>query len=378
MAKPSRTDWARRLTMARDGVMVIMGAGLIIWVLALFIAHILNVVLVICLGLIFQMLLSPLVDRLSRVWPRNWAILVVVAGTVLIVVAGGGTMVEILVHQLAGLVGRIPKDVAIVKTRMPGLLEWVRHVGVKTNLSSIEGRILSSSSFIIGRVVSLLTHFVDSIVETAITLFITVYLLVDAERIHSSIVRLVPPPQREGLLAAEHTLGRVVGGYVRGQLLLSSIVGLAFGLGSWIIGLPYPVVVGIIAAVMELIPLIGPVLGAVLPVLLAALSARPLLTVAEVLMLLGVVHLIESQLLGPRIIRSQVGLHPVLSVVALMIGADLWGIWGALIAVPAAGIVVAAWVAAVRLWREKVVLPAGPDEHSQALPPGHSSSRRAP
>ncbi len=364
MDKPQRLDWLTRLRAARDAVMVLIGLGLVFWMVAIFISRVTNVVLVVVLGLIFQMLLSPIVERLSKVWPRGWAIFVVVLGSLVIVVGGGGTMVALLTHQLVGLVRRMPNDLTDLTQRAPGLLRWVNHLGLKVTASSIESKILSSagvaSSFVLTRLVGLITHLVDSVVESAITLFITIYLLIDGERIHLGIVRLVPAPQREGLLAVEHTLGRVVGGYVRGQLLLSSIVGVAFGLGSWMIGLPYPLVIGIVSSVMELIPLLGPILGAILPVLLALLSPRPWVNTGEVLALLGLVHLIESQLLGPRIIRAQVGLHPVLSVVALMIGADLWGVWGALFAVPAAGIIVAAWVAAVRVWREKVVIPASP------------------
>jgi predicted PurR-regulated permease PerM len=359
--------------------MVLIGLGLVGWMLVAFISRVTNVVLVICLGLVFQMLLSPLVDRLSRWWPRGWAILAVVAGSVLMVVGGGGAMVALLTHQIGGLVNRLPKDFNVLSGQAPGLLQWLNHLGIKISLPAIESRVLGqigvASTFVLHRIVSIVTHLVGSVVEAAVTIFITIYLLVDAERIHGAIVRLVPPAQREGLLAIEHTLGRVVGGYVRGQLLLSSIVGMAFGLGSWGIGLPYPLVVGILSAVMELIPLLGPILGAVLPVLLALMNAHPFIRVPEVLALLGLVHLIESQLLGPRIIRTQVGLHPVLSVVALMIGADLWGVWGALVAVPSAGILVAAWVAGVRVWRDKVVIPASQTNGSElALPPRGTTS----
>jgi predicted PurR-regulated permease PerM len=161
------------------------------------------------------------------------------------------------------------------------------------------------------------------------------------------------------------------------------MVGLAFGIGAELIGMPYATVIGVVAAFMELIPLLGPMLGAVLPVTMALLGNQPWTQVPEVLALLGLVHLLESQVLAPRIIRSQVGLHPVLSAVALMVGADLKGVLGALFAVPAAGILVAAWVAGVRVWRERVVLPKEPQEEvpasSKKPPRGEArSSGRAP
>ncbi len=125
------------------------------------------------------------------------------------------------------------------------------------------------------------------------------------------------------------------------------------------LGLPYPLAIGCFAALMELVPLLGPVLGAVLPVLLALLK-RPLPLVPEVLVLYILIQVIESQILGPRIIRQQVGLHPVLSVVALMTGALLFGIWGALFAVPVAGLIAAAWSAGANAWRGVIEEPPDP------------------
>lgn len=380
MQEPGWERWKRRLAMGRDAVMVAVGLGLVLWVVGMFLSRVANVVLALCLALVFEMLLSPLVDRLGRYWGRGWAVLAVVLAAVITVVGGGGVLIAVLTTQLAHLVDRLPRDLAIVSVHIPGFLQTLNRLGFKVSVGSLEAHLIGSlgnisklvgnlSRAILTRLVDLVTNVVDSVVESAITIFITIYLLVDAERIHGAVLRLVPPRQREGFLAVEHTLGRVVGGYVRGQLALSSIVGLAFGLGCWLIGLPYPLLIGILAAIMELIPLLGPVLGAILPVVLAFFSGRPWVDVPEVLVLLVLVHLIESQLLGPRIIRQQVGLHPVLSVVALMIGADLWGVWGALFAVPAAGIVVAAWVAAVRVWREKVVVGQSEEHTEPPLPP---------
>lgn len=383
MQESGGEGWRRRLAMSRDAVMVAVGLGLVVWVVGMFLSRVANVVLVLCLALVFEMLLSPLVDRLSRYWGRGWAVLAVVFAAFVTVVGGGAFLIALLTTQIAHLVDRLPHDLAIVSVHIPGFLHTLKRFGFKVSVGSIEGHLIGSlgnisklvgnlSRAVLTRLVDLVTNVVDSVVESAITIFVTIYLLVDAERIHAAVLRLVPPRQREGFLAVEHTLGRVVGGYVRGQLALSSIVGLAFGLGCWLIGLPYPLLIGILAAIMELIPLLGPVLGAILPVVLALFSGRLWVEVPEVLVLLALVHLIESQLLGPRIIRQQVGLHPVLSVVALMIGADLWGVWGALFAVPAAGIIVAGWVAGVRVWREKVVVgPAeGPAEAPLAPPVG--------
>lgn len=356
-------NWATRLAMARDAVLVILGAGLVLMALWWVLSRLGNVVVVLMMAVMFEITLSPLVERLALYWRRPWAVLLVVLTTVVVFAVGGVLLITVIASQLANLVAKLPQEIQTVTQTTPGLMAWFRHNGVQLNVVELEDRLVSSlgqvSSFLVTQTVNIVTHLVDTIVDAAITLFITVYLLLDATRIQSGVLRLIPHKQREGLLAVEHTLARVIGGYVRGQIALSVIVGTAFGFGTWLIGLPYPLVIGVFAAVMELIPMLGPVLGAILPIILA-LFGRPWIQVPEVLVLLAAAHLLESQILGPRIIRSQVGIHPVVSVIALMIGATLRGILGALFAVPIAGIIVAAWVAGVRVWREKVVLPSQP------------------
>ncbi len=358
---PSPNRFNMAIARTRDIVLVIIGIGIILIAAAMALSRVANVVVVLVLAMMFEITLSPLVEKVALVWKRPWAVLVIVGTSVLLLVAGGVLLVTVIAAQLATLVTKLPGEFHVVVQHTPGILNGLSNIGLKINVPQIEDKIFSSmgqmSTLVVRQTVVIVTNLIDFIVDGVIILFITVYLLLEADRIQMAVLRLVPNQHRESLLAVEHTLTRVVGGYVRGQFLLSLIVGTGFGLGSWIIGLPYPLVIGVFASVMELIPLLGPVLGAILPLILALFN-NPWVAVPEVLVLLAAIHLVESQILGPRIIRNQVGLHPVLSVVALMIGAELQGIWGALFAVPAAGILVAAWVAAVRVWREKVVLPS--------------------
>lgn len=367
-----------QLAKVRDIVLIVIGSGIILLSTWWALGRIGNVVFVVLMALMFEITLSPVVDRLTGRFSRPWTVLIVMALVVLILGGGGGYLLTVMTGQIAALVGRLPVDFQRLQT-LPWFRNTIHELGPHISVLAIENRIFSSvgqlSTVVLTQTVNVVTQFVDGIVDGAIILFITVYLLLDAERIQSAIVRLVPEQHKEGLLAVEHTLGRVIGGYVRGQVSLSLMIGSAFGIGSWLIGLPYPLVIGVVAGLMELIPLLGPILGAILPIILAFFS-NPWVEVPEVLVLLGAVHLLESQILAPRIIRSYVGLHPVLSVVALMIGAELQGVTGALFAVPVAGIIVAAWVAAVRVWREKVVLPSqspNPEEMGSRSASVHSS-----
>lgn len=349
------------LAALRDLVLVVVGVSAIIYGLWFLLSRLGRVVLIVILAVIFTITLSPLVDRLSLRWRRPWAVLVVVLGAVVVLVGGGAILGTVMTGQIVSLIRKVPPNVQHLSNLAPGVLAWLNHNDVHVNVAEIESKILANagkvSSFVVSQTFNIVTNVIGGVVDGAIVLFVTIYWLLDAERMQAAVLRLVPVQNRDLLIAVEHTLTRVVGGYVRGQLLLSAVVGTAFGIGSWVIGLPYPLLIGALAGFMELIPLLGPILGAVVPFIMA-LTSHPLVQVPEVAILFAAVHLLESQILGPRIIRSQVGLHPVLSVLALMIGADWQGLWGALFAVPAAGILVAAWVAAVRVWRERVVLPS--------------------
>jgi predicted PurR-regulated permease PerM len=361
MAHQAKPSGPLTVATLRDWVFVILGAGVILYGIGYLLSLMGRVLLIVILSVIFYITLSPFVDRLALRWHRSWAVLVVVFTAVVVVVGGGGLIGTILTGQIVSLVRKVPSIVQSLSVAAPGALGWLNHNDVHLNILDMENRILSNlgklSSFVVAQALNIVTNIIGAVVDGAIVLFVTVYLLLDAERMQTALLRLVPVQRRDMVLAIEHTLTRVIGGYVRGQLLLSAIIGAAFGVGTWIIGLPYPLVIGVVAAVMELIPLLGPILGAILPFILTFFG-HPLVQIPELAILIACVHLLESQVLGPRIIRTQVGLHPVLSVLALMLGAEWQGIWGALFAVPAAGVLVAAWVAAVRLWREKVILPA--------------------
>lgn len=374
--KPNkRFQWT--VATMRDIVLVVLGTGAILYGLWFVLSRLGRVVLILILALIFTITLGPLVDRLSNRWHRSWAVLVVVMGAVVVIVGGGTLLGTLMTGQIVVLVKKIPAHVGQLSTLAPGFLVWLHHNDINVNVGDIESKIVANagkiSSVVVSQTLSIVTNVIGGMVDGALVLFITIYWLLDSERMQAAVLRLVPMPKRDLVIAVEHTLTRVVGGYVRGQLLLSAVVGSAFGLGSWMIGLPFPVLIGVIAGVMELIPLLGPILGAIVPLVMALTNGHALVQVPEVVVLFAAVHLLESQILGPRIIRSQVGLHPVLSVLALMIGADWQGIWGALFAVPAAGIIVAAWVAAVRVWRERVVLP---QQDTTPTPPVVANERR--
>jgi predicted PurR-regulated permease PerM len=153
------------------------------------------------------------------------------------------------------------------------------------------------------------------------------------------------------VLLFEDALNRVVGNYIRGQLTLALIVGVLAGLVCLSQGKSlgsYALIIGVLAFLFETIPMVGPTLASIPAILLSLLLPDPFPRTFWVIFWFFVIQMVESNILGPRIVGHAVGLHPVASILALLVGAKLFGAFGALLATP---VVAAAWVVIASLYR---------------------------
>jgi hypothetical protein len=153
---------------------------------------------------------------------------------------------------------------------------------------------------------------------------------------HNRALRLLPATARERWFFVEATLNRVLGGYIRGQILVALTVGVAAGVGSALLGVQYPLVIGLLAFLFEFIPLVGPVLGMV-PAVIIAFFQSPGLALWVIVYFI-VLQQVESNIIVPRVSGHAVGLHPLAVLLALLAGVELGGLGGALLAVPVAGV----------------------------------------
>jgi predicted PurR-regulated permease PerM len=159
------------------------------------------------------------------------------------------------------------------------------------------------------------------------------YLLVDLPRLRRGAMALVPPGRRNEIKALMDQIGQAVGGFFRGQLLVALFVGVASSIGLWAIGLPYWLLVGIVAGIFNLVPLVGPFIGGGLAVIIALVSGEPLKAVWAALVLLAVQQ-IDNHLISPNVMGRTVQLHPVVVMLALLVGASFAGLFGMLVVVP--------------------------------------------
>jgi predicted PurR-regulated permease PerM len=179
----------------------------------------------------------------------------------------------------------------------------------------------------------------------------SIYLLIDGQRVAHWLRTNMPIIERRRINFLLDTLQRIVGGYLRGQLLLSTLVGLLVSIGMTLFHVPYAVLLGVLAFVLEFIPVLGTLVSGAICVLLA--FTQGWLIALAVLGYFILVHILEGDLVGPRIVGKAVGLHPVVSLAALVAGAELFGIWGALFASPLAGVLQAILISIWSEWRAR-------------------------
>ena len=176
------------------------------------------------------------------------------------------------------------------------------------------------------------------------------YVLADLPRLTAAARRLLPPERRESAFELAGAVGRVTGGYVRGQIVVALFVGVLSAVGFLLIGLPFWALVGIVAGVSNVVPFLGPIIGGLLGVGVALLDSGLPLAVWVVVVKV-VVQQLESHLFSRLVMGRTVKLHPLAVILAVLVGGALFGLVGLLLAVPATA---AAKVVAAYLWERHV------------------------
>lgn len=178
---------------------------------------------------------------------------------------------------------------------------------------------------------------VSQVVNGFLVLILTIYVLIDYERISASMRAVVPKPYREPVGSLAETLDRVTGGYVRGQLLIAAVLGLMIFAGLSLVGLPGAGLIGLLAGILNIVPFIGSIVPAI-PALLIALGGG-WVQVILVLVVFVAANQIDAHALTPIVLSRSTKLHPVTVMIAVVAGFALGGIVTAILAVPAVAFV---------------------------------------
>lgn len=167
---------------------------------------------------------------------------------------------------------------------------------------------------------------------------LALYILIDLPQLQRDALNLVPESHRDEFADLGSKIGRAVGGFFRGQLLVALLVGVMSSLGFWIIGLPFWLVIGAIAGFTNLIPLVGPFIGGGLGLIVGTVTEGSGLGLLAALVAL-IVQQIDNHVISPNVMKRTVQIHPATVMLSLLAGGTIAGFWGVLLGVPAVAVV---------------------------------------
>ncbi len=311
---------------------VIFVAIVIAW--ALYLAR--GALLLVYVGVLLATGFSPLITLIERQRvlpigsriPRWLAILVLYFFFLCVIVAILLMILPPFIQQLSDLWTKLP---AMAASAQKFLVD--RHlISHEVTLGQLVSSAPGSPGDAVSAVLSTLWSFVGGLIGLVTILILTFYLLVDAESVMDTFARLFAVERRPAVMAAARQIARKVSAWLGGHLMLAVLMGGASAIGLGLMGVPYFYVIAVVAAIGEMIPIIGAILAGVVATAIALTVSVKLAGAA--LAYFVVLQQIESNVLVPKIMERQVGLSPVAVIMALMIGSEIHGIIGAVLAIP--------------------------------------------
>jgi len=286
-------------------------------------------------GLLIAYLLHPIVSLLEkRNVPRTVAVLLIYMSFILVLAVMLINLIPAFTRQLVELSDDLPR---LFNWYHDWMSEWEYHKYFlpDTIQSGVDRVIIQSKE----RVAQSISNLAENARETiskllgyAVIPFIAFYLLKDMQLLQRAALQLIPRAYRRKTMVMLRDVNDVLAKYLHGQMVVALLVGALAYLGYWLIGMPYPFVLAVAVSLTNVVPYIGPLIGATPAVLVAlTLSTRTVILVLTINLL---IQLIEGNILSPNIVGRSLKLHPLSVILALLAGEALGGIVGLIIAVP--------------------------------------------
>ena len=275
--------------------------------------------------------LSPIVDAWSRRINRLAAIALIYVLILAVLTLIGIIVIPPFVIQLQDLSHTLPNYAEKIVPALGNMRELVNLS--QQGLSEIAQHVSSLTTGFFSATLG----FFSGIIAFVTIIVLSFYLLIEEHGTKKFILSYLPLENREQVVLIVQKIGRKMGGWLRGQLMLSCIIGIVDWIGLSLLGVDFALTFGVWAGVTELIPYVGPVIGAI-PAVILAFTISPLIGILA-LALYILVQQIEANILVPKIMQRAVGLSPVIIILALLIGAKVSGLIGIIIAIPVAAAV---------------------------------------
>lgn len=339
--------WQRKLTIT---VLVLL-ASFMLFQVAIFFVDILRII---GISILLAYLIINLVDFVNRFVPRAIAIAIVYVGLAILLAVGAILIVPAMLYQLTQLA-----ETTVVS--IPSFIEWLTnqlmyleqkfsttnfHFKALDFLSAMASRLPTPDTGLLfdrisGAAMSTMTWLVYAI-SVAVTGF---YLLLDGHKIKNRFISWFPSNKQSALQKMASDMDKSLQSFFRGQIVLGLGAGLVMMLVYWLLGVHYALLLGLVLAAWEIVPVIGPPLGfvpAIVSVLMHGMDNCGGNRLVECLILTAifcVMQQVKDNVIAPRYIGNVIGIHPILIFIAIMIGARLDGIMGIIFALPAACVI---------------------------------------
>jgi predicted PurR-regulated permease PerM len=309
-----------------------------------------NVLLIFVVAAVIALILNPLVSFLQRrtFLPRGLAVLAVYLAFFLMLTGVGFLLANPISDQVRTFTHNLPHIVDEANSQIESFQNYLNKHGVhaklvsqgKTALQTLQDKVSKSAGKLASFGGALLSEIASALVDLVLVFVLSVYMLIYGQSIGKLVRRAMPPgdgtPADDFPVLAQHAVSR----YVGGQLLFSAIMGASTGAALYLFGVlgifpdgrSYALAFAVFYGVMELVPYIGPILGAVPPVVLALFSDP--ISALWVALLFVAMQQLEGHVVAPQIFSHTLRINPLLVIFALLLGLQLYGIIGALVALP--------------------------------------------
>jgi predicted PurR-regulated permease PerM len=354
--RPEPNDTLQRVgraAWALVGVLVLAGlVGVVAWWARILIIPVVG-------AMVIVYVLDPLVRVQSRLGIHRaigTTMAYLVASLVMVLI--GFWTFPVISEQAAKLAARLP----VIYDDLTGVIEGLLALlGIDAALlrfddliglvNDLSADLQASIQNVAGQVFSVALGIVEVVVLVFIAPVVAFYVLVDLPNLGKSTVDLLPERVRPEALHVGERLGRALGGFVRGQLLAATFVGVLSAVGYGIIGLDLWLIVAIIAGLFNMIPFVGPWVAGILAVGVALVSGDLRTAIAAAVVAL-VVQQLDNNFVSPLVLRATVKLHPALIILALLVGGSVGGVLGVVLAVP---LLAVTKVLVGHIWRTRVL-----------------------
>ncbi len=304
-------------------------------------------------GIVVAYLVLPLVNWLDRRMPR-WlrdrrlsrplSILLVYFVGIALVVGAFAFLVPVVGEQVTALWENRETLIGSATDLLTRLMDRYRRdvpanfqQAVEDNLSQLSGRAAELVQSGLTRTLQAVTSTISFVLGFIVVPFWLFYILNDQAKVSGDLIKLIPQSWEADVRNLLRITDDVFSAYIRGQLLLCLFVAAMATIGLMVVGVPYAVLLGLVAGLFEVVPFIGPLLGAVPGVIVAALDSWG--TAGWAILVFFIIQQVENLLLVPRIAGQSVRLHPTLVMVVLVVGNEAAGLWGILLAVPITAVI---------------------------------------